>query len=325
MKLIFRSIVVLYLSFLVLSFLCSSVLALPIDFDWTNRPVAVRLNQAELSGIKSPQFTSAGKSITVTRFTDRIIITTNLDKSMLGYDYAIRFKGDKETAIYANGKLIESDPVIGSDGVYNCILKQYLRVGDNLIEFRGTSGFALSITEAEMFALLFSNEEVHFSRVFGTNTAIVMVQPATHSEQTKYDVQHYDLTHYITISSSTITDASLLMIAKCTSVSLRTAVFDMNDNAGRFSVRSVDRGPGTTTISFTQDGAQERVFVPLPSAPLPMNSIFTVRVFYTGTPSSGGAFGAPYRRVTHSGTPIVYSFSDPSGARQGGPCKDNPF
>ncbi|MFB3894989.1 MAG: M1 family metallopeptidase [bacterium] len=320
MKNLFRF---LFLGSFVLSFLSASVLALPIDFDWTNRPVAVRLSATELSGKQPAAFMSAGHPISVKVSSESIAITTYLDKSMLGYDYAIRFKGNKDTAIYVNGRLLESDPVIGPDGTYNCILKQYLQAGDNVIEFNGAVGLTASITEVEVFALLFSNEEVHFDRVFGTNTTIVGTQPASDNEQLKYDILHYDLSQVVTMTSSAIT-ANLTMIAKNTTVSLRTAVFDLDDNSGSFSVQSVDRGPGTSTLSYTHNGSSNRLFVPLPSAPLPMNSIFTVRVFYAGTPNSSGTFGAPYRRTTHSGTAIVYSFSEPYGARQWWPCKDTP-
>ncbi|MCX7919488.1 MAG: M1 family metallopeptidase [bacterium] len=313
-----------FCSFLVFSFFCFSGFALPIDFDWTNRPVAVRLNSAELQGVKPPSFTSAGQPITLTRSAEKISIRTYLDKSMLGYDYALRIRIQGEIPLLlVNDKLIEAEPVIGSDGSYFCIQKQYLLPGENTIELTTEKGFAPQVESLEMFALLFSNEEVHFDRVFGAKTAIVMAQPATHPEQTKYDVLHYELNHIVTMTSSIIT-ANLTMIAKCTTVTLRTAVFDLDDNSGSFSVQSVDQGPGTSTLTYTHNSSQNRLYVSLPNAPLPLNSIFTVRVFYRGTPNPNGTFGAPYRRTTHSGTAIVYSFSEPYGARQWWPCKDVP-
>jgi aminopeptidase N len=322
MKSILRFFVFPFFSVLVLSFLSSAALALPIDFDWTNRPVAVRLNAAELKGLTAPSFTSAGQPISVIRTVDTIVITTHLDKSMLSYDYALRVQGNA-IALAVNGKPTESAPITGPDGNYFCILKQYLLPGENQIELTTTTEAALQADSVEMFALLFSNEEVHFNRVFGANTAIVMTQPATQAEQLKFDVLHYDLNHIVTMTSSIIT-ANLTMIAQCTTLTLRTAVFDLDDNGGSFSVQSVDQGPGTGVLTFTQSGSQNRVFVPLPGAPLPMNSIFTVRVFYAGTPATRTLFGDPYVRSTHSGTPIVYSFSEPYGARQWWPCKDVP-
>ncbi|MDI6784797.1 MAG: hypothetical protein QME64_11980 [bacterium] len=328
MKYLYRFLGWLFFSSLVFPFLSSSVLALPIDFDWSTRPVALRLNSAELKGVEAPKFVSAGKPNSITLSPDRTVITTNLAQSMLGYDYALRVQGEKLT-LTVNGKLIESDPVNGPDGNYFCIFKQYLQPGENQIILSNEKGTAPLVNSAEMFALLFSNEEVHFARVFGKTPPIVMAQPPAETNQLKFDVLHYDLDHKITMTSSIIT-AQLMMIAKCidTTLSFRTAVLDLDDNAGSFSVRSVDRGPGTATTAYTHNSTLNRLFIPLP-APLPLNSIFTVRVFYSGTPNPTPAFGsiAPYNRSTH-GSPvvsIVYSFSEPYGARQWWPCKDVPM
>lgn len=321
MKSKFCSVVLTFFSFLV----CISVSwSLPIDFDWSNRPVAVRLTASELSGQEKPQFTSAGQPITVTQAADRIVITTYLDKPMLGYDYAIRVLG-QEVAIIANGKLIETIPVQGSDGVYNCIPSLYLNPGSNTIDLIRSKSSVPQLEYVEMFALLFTNEDVHFNQVFGEKTISVMAQPPANSEQQKFDVLHYDLSHTVTMTSSIIT-AQLIMTAKCTTASFDTVVLDLNSNNGSFTVSSVDRGVGTSTLVYSQ--TTNWLFITMPGT-ITTNSIFTVRVFYSGIPNpSANLFGNLYSYIqtTHnSGTiPLVCSFSEPFGARKWWPCKDLP-
>jgi len=116
-----------------------------------------------------------------------------------------------------------------------------------------------------------------------------MIQPPADTEQLKYDVLHYDLNHAITMTSSIIT-AQLIMTAKCTTVSLNTVVLDLNSNTGSFTVSSVDRGAGTSTLSYSQ--TTNRLFITMPST-ITTNSIFTVRVFYSGIPDpSANLFGS---------------------------------
>ncbi|MFB3894988.1 MAG: M1 family metallopeptidase [bacterium] len=302
----------------------SLVLALPIDFDWTDRPIAFRLSANELSGNEVLQPINISHNVMVNRFNDRITITTEFKKRMTRYSYALHVQGE-EVGISINGKMIENPPVITSQGKYYLIPSVYFISYTNVIELRSALGRIPNLTYIEMFALLFTDEEAHFNRVFGEIPITIETQPAADPNQAKFDVLHYDLNHIITMTSSVIT-AQLTMIAQCidSTLSLRTAVFDLDDNAGNFSVKSVDRGPGTASGSFIQDSSQHRVFIPLPDAPLPMNSIFTVRLFYSGIPNTGGAFGNPYVQGTHNSVPIVYTFSQPYGARKWWPCKDLP-
>lgn len=105
---------------------------------------------------------------------------------------------------------------------------------------------------------------------------------------------------------------------------LSQAVLDFDPNGGQLIVSKVDSGEGTPQLTFTTDDTNDWLLITLPET-LSTSDTFTVRVFYSGYPSSGGVFGAPYRVETHgSGVPVVYTFSEPYGARKWWPCKDVP-
>jgi aminopeptidase N len=144
------------------------------------------------------------------------------------------------------------------------------------------------------------------------------VQPPTDPNQDKMDVLHCRLYIKLNMSAANITSASLTLTAESLDSSLNTCVLDLNDNGGSMVVSYVDSGDGTPPLSYSHDGAQNRVFITLPSS-VPAGNTFTVRLFYSGTPASGA-----YYRTTHSGAPLVFTNSQPYDARRWWPCKDIP-
>jgi aminopeptidase N len=71
-------------------------------------------------------------------------------------------------------------------------------------------------------------------------------------------------------------------------------------------------------LSFTQTDTNELV-ITLPNI-LNSGTVATVSISYSGTPSSqGNAFTS----TTHNGTPILYTLSEPYGARDWWPCKQD--
>ena len=116
------------------------------------------------------------------------------------------------------------------------------------------------------------------------------------------------------------------MGAQSLNSSLQTIILDFDANGGALVVDSVDGGPGTPTLTHTVDTGSDQLLVTLP-ANVPAGAEFRVRVNYHGSPSQVvGRWAIPYNWDTH-GSPVkavVYTFSEPYGARTWWPCKDIP-
>ena len=293
-----------------------SGLAVPNGFMWDEHPLLARYNIDDLSGnIGKYAGDISGGTI---RF--------NLDAKNSQNSYGLHYQGS-DVVWYLNGNKLDNDSVSGDDGLYYRIPGILIKPGDNILEYRYLSDSPpQTIKLIELFPLIFTDEEVHFDWIFGAHRVRLQSQPAMDTNQLRFDVQHIVLNQKISLTSSVIT-ASMAMVAQCidSTLSFKTVVLDLDGNSGSFSVKSVDWGLGTQTTRFTHTLSQSRLFIPLPAA-LPLNSIFTVRVYYSGTPNPNGTFGAPYRASTHGtpAVPIIYSFSEPYGARQWWPCKDVP-
>jgi aminopeptidase N len=59
----------------------------------------------------------------------------------------------------------------------------------------------------------------------------------------------------------------------------------------------------------------------LPST-IPINTIDSVTVYYQGAPSEGEGFGS-FEQANHNGTPIIWTLSEPYGAKDWWPCKQS--
>ena len=73
-----------------------------------------------------------------------------------------------------------------------------------------------------------------------------------------------------------------------------------------------------TTLSFVQNSNNELV-IALPTT-LAVDNLATVVIEYSGVPASGED---AFTRSTHNGTPIIYTLSEPFGARDWWPCKQD--
>jgi len=99
-----------------------------------------------------------------------------------------------------------------------------------------------------------------------------------------------------------------------------TALSDMTsitfDLTNQLTVSSVTMN--STTLSFVQN-ANNEVVISLPST-LTTGNTGTVVITYSGAPATGEqAFTAS----THNGTPVIYTLSEPFGARDWWPCKQD--
>jgi peptidase M1-like protein len=250
--------------------------------------------------------------------------TANLDADEAAKFYALRLAGEEPASrwhIEINDRAFEQDPLRTPEGQWYQIPPMLLRVGENTFVISAPEGEALGVTELEGISLESSAEESHFARF--VSLPGVLVQPPTDPLQDRMDVLHCDLVITLDMSSTDIPSAALTMTAENIGPgSLSQCVLDFDDNGGLMAVSSVDDGAGSP-LTHTHSGAEDRIFINLP-APVAVGNTFTVRVFYSGTPNIAGHFGAPYRRSTHSGVPVIYTFSEPYGARFWWPCKDVP-
>lgn len=283
--------------------------AIPLDFDTINRdiPLQITFNPGDplSSQIEQP------------------IVFKMLQEPK--NSYGLRISGQSWGSIFINGNTLDIRPVTGEDGIYYMIPADYLKSGSNEMMIHPPIGQdKVLLTSIMLFELKYTDEEAHFSRVFGVKPAKASVQPATHPSQLLYDMKHLILNHQITMTSSRITaNATLIGMSLDSTNSLQTIVLDFDNNSGSFSVKSVDRGPGSNVLTWSTSGDWLSIGLP---QPLLQYSMFTVRVFYAGTPDPNKIFSAAYIRTTHGtpAVPLVYSFSEPYGARQWFPCKDIP-
>lgn len=75
----------------------------------------------------------------------------------------------------------------------------------------------------------------------------------------------------------------------------------------------------TTNISFTQL-TNDILQINLPST-IPINTLDSISVFYQGIPPGGDT--ASFYRTTHNGAPIIWTLSEPFGAKNWWPCKQS--
>ena len=90
--------------------------------------------------------------------------------------------------------------------------------------------------------------------------------------------------------------------------------FDLSDSLTVDSVKYHN-----SNLSFTHQPA-DILQINLPSI-IPVNTLDSITVYYGGTPPNTG-FGA-FIQSTHSGTPIIWTLSEPFGAKEWWPCKQS--
>ncbi len=132
------------------------------------------------------------------------------------------------------------------------------------------------------------------------------------ASQTEYDVKFYSLDVSIDPVSETISGAVEIRGAVI-AASLSTVDIDLDDN---MTVSAVTWIGGTLSFTHPEDllvVTLDRIYT--------QGELFTFVVHYSGSPDPAyGAFGFD----EHSGEPMIWSLSEPFGARCWWPCKDVP-
>jgi aminopeptidase N len=141
-----------------------------------------------------------------------------------------------------------------------------------------------------------------------SNLMAVAVNPNT----LNYDVTYHKL-------EFTIDPAVYFISGKVTTTytalaNMTTVTFDL---ATEMLVTSVKIG--NTNLTFVQNTSDELI-ITLPTTQTTGTS-GTIEIIYSGAPPSGG-FGS-FAATTHNGTPVLWTLSEPFGARDWWPCKQD--
>jgi len=133
------------------------------------------------------------------------------------------------------------------------------------------------------------------------------------ANQLDYDVLYYDLDLEMIPSTETIT-GTVTMVARVLASSIASVDLDLETTG--MTVTQTKVGGETVPFTHTND-----ILSVTTNVTYTTDEIFTVEVTYSGTPDpSYGAFGFD----TYAGDDMIWSLSEPFGARSWWPCKDDP-
>jgi aminopeptidase N len=134
------------------------------------------------------------------------------------------------------------------------------------------------------------------------------------------NTQNYDITYHkleFTLDPTVLNIAGKVTTTFKALASMNTITFDLYKTATNpFAITSVK--VNNTNATFAHNASHELV-ITLPTT-LPTGSSATVEIIYNGVPATAqGSFTA----TTHGGSPVIYTLSEPYGARDWWPCKQD--
>ena len=127
-----------------------------------------------------------------------------------------------------------------------------------------------------------------------------------------YDVTHHDLRFTINPDTTTPFISGVVSTTFRALSNMTTVTFDM---ATALAVSSVTMNG--TGLTFTQSHYELNINLP---TTLSTGTTATVIITYAGSPPQAEA---AFTRSTHAGTPVIYTLSEPFGARDWWPCKQD--
>jgi aminopeptidase N len=127
-----------------------------------------------------------------------------------------------------------------------------------------------------------------------------------------YDVTHHDLRFTVNPDTTTPFISGVVSTTFRALSNMTTVTFDM---ATALAVSSVTMDG--TGLTFTQSNYELNIILP---TTLSTGTTATVIITYAGSPPQAEA---AFTRSTHAGTPVIYTLSEPFGARDWWPCKQD--
>lgn len=152
------------------------------------------------------------------------------------------------------------------------------------------------------------NRMVESEMKSASSTMSVLVNPNT----LNYDVTYHELRFTVNPNNATASISGVVSTTFTALSNMNTITFDM---ATELVVSAVTMN----SVGLTYSQSANELNINFPSA-ITTGTSATVVITYAGNPpSANGAF----TRGTHSGTPIIYTLSEPFGARDWWPCKQD--
>lgn len=131
------------------------------------------------------------------------------------------------------------------------------------------------------------------------------------------NTQNYDITYHelrFNVDPANYYISGVVTTTFTALANMNTVTFDMSDS---MTVTSVTKN--SQSLTFTQNTNKELV-INFPTA-IATGTSTTVVISYAGPPESNG-FGS-FTTTTHNGTPVLWTLSEPFGARDWWPCKQD--
>ena len=152
------------------------------------------------------------------------------------------------------------------------------------------------------------NRMVESEMKSASSTMSVSVNPNT----LNYDVTYHELRFTVNPTNTTASISGVVSTTFTALSNMNSITFDM---ATALVVSSVTMN--STNLTFSQSSYELNINFP---STITTGTSATVTITYSGIPPTAeGAF----TRGTHSGTPIIYTLSEPFGARDWWPCKQD--
>lgn len=152
------------------------------------------------------------------------------------------------------------------------------------------------------------NRMVESEMKSASSTLNVQVNPNTQN----YDVTYHELRFTANPNSTTASISGVVKTTFTALANMNTITFDM---ATELVVSSVTMN--STSLTFSQSNYELNINFP---STISTGTSATVTITYSGIPPTAeGAF----TRGTHSGTPVIFTLSEPFGARDWWPCKQD--
>lgn len=152
------------------------------------------------------------------------------------------------------------------------------------------------------------NRMVESEMKAASTTMNVQVNPNTQN----YDVTYHELRFTVNPNNTTASISGVVSTTFTALSNMNTITFDM---ATELVVSAVTMN--STNLTFSQSNYELNINFP---STITTGTSATVTITYAGNPPTAeGAF----TRGTHSGTPVIYTLSEPFGARDWWPCKQD--